>query len=76
MKLVMILVAFLLVPPMFSSGIVETSYLNNVNDEVKEEMVMNRRRVDLEMDYTGPHPRPPTPPKEQKRVQLRNSYKP
>ncbi|CAL9231404.1 unnamed protein product [Arabidopsis halleri] len=59
MKLV-ILVSFLLVLPMFSSGIVETLHLDNVNRKVKE-LVMSGRRIDLEMDYTGPHPRPPNP---------------
>ncbi|KAG7551743.1 hypothetical protein ISN45_Aa06g023890 [Arabidopsis thaliana x Arabidopsis arenosa] len=59
MKLV-ILVSFLLVLPMFSSGIVENLHLHNVNRKVKE-VVMNGRRIDLEMDYDGPHVRPPKP---------------
>ncbi|KAG7610253.1 hypothetical protein ISN44_As05g022750 [Arabidopsis suecica] len=59
MKLV-ILVSFLLVLPMFSSGIVETLHHDNINRKVKE-MVMNGRRIDLEMDYAGPHLRPPKP---------------
>lgn len=54
MKLV-ILVSFLLFLPTFSSGLVETSNL----DDIHYEVVTNKGRVDLEMDYENPHPRPP-----------------
>ncbi|XP_010454737.1 PREDICTED: uncharacterized protein LOC104736451 [Camelina sativa] len=59
MKLV-ILLSFLLVLTMFSSGI-ETSHLDNVHHKIKEKVVMNARRIDLETDYSGPHLRPPVP---------------
>ncbi|KAF8082516.1 hypothetical protein N665_0822s0028 [Sinapis alba] len=54
MKLV-ILVSFLLLLPMFSSGLVETSHL----DDSHYEVMTNKGRVDLEVDYENPHPRPP-----------------
>ncbi|XP_010421257.1 PREDICTED: uncharacterized protein LOC104706742 [Camelina sativa] len=62
MKLV-ILVSFLLLLPMFSSGVVDTLLLDNVNHEkmVKKEVVMNGKRIDLEIDYAGPHLRPSDP---------------
>nr|VDC58687.1 unnamed protein product [Brassica rapa] len=53
MKLVIL--SFLLLLPMFSSGLVETSHLGDSHYEV----VTNKGRVDLEMDYEDPHPRPP-----------------
>ncbi|EOA22118.1 hypothetical protein CARUB_v10002676mg [Capsella rubella] len=55
MKLV-ILVSFLLVLPMFSSGLVETLQLDNVKHEV-----MNGKRIDLELDYTDPRLSPSVP---------------
>ncbi|KAL0718224.1 hypothetical protein Bca4012_067546 [Brassica carinata] len=54
MKMV-ILVSFLLFLPMFSSGLLETSHLDDIHCEV----VTIKGRVDLEMDYANPHPRPP-----------------
>ncbi|XP_024007157.1 uncharacterized protein LOC112083415 [Eutrema salsugineum] len=60
MKLV-ILVSFLLFLPMFSSGLVENSHLDNAHYKV-EEVVTDEGRIDLEMDYVKPHPRPARPP--------------
>ncbi|CAF1716317.1 hypothetical protein YC2023_113518 [Brassica napus] len=54
MKLV-ILVSFLLLLPIFPSGLVETSHL----DDIHYEVVTNKGRADLEMDYENPHPSPP-----------------
>ncbi|CAA7023336.1 unnamed protein product [Microthlaspi erraticum] len=69
MKLV-ILVSFLLFLPMFSSGLVENSHLENAHNEV----VTNGGRIDLEMDYDKPHSRPPKSSDQPPRAPPRRAY--